>query len=46
MIQAGPEFKLLGKNPLDEMALATPAVYRSSLIVRTASKLSRIGDIQ
>ena len=42
VIQAGPEFKVLGKNPLDEMCLATPAIYRSSLIVRTASKLYRI----
>jgi hypothetical protein len=42
VIQAGPEFKVLGKNSLDEMTLATPAVYRSSLIVRTASKLYRI----
>ena len=42
VIQAGPEFKVLAKNPLDEMCLATPAVYRSSLIVRTASRLYRI----
>jgi outer membrane protein assembly factor BamB len=42
VIQAGPEFKLLGKNTLDEMCMATPAVYRSSLIVRTAQKLYRI----
>ena len=42
VIQAGPEFKLLGKNPLDEMVLATPAVARSSLIIRTQSKLYRI----
>ncbi len=43
VMQAGPEFKLLGKNPLDEMTLATPAVSNGSLIVRTASKLYRIG---
>ena len=42
VIQAGPEFKLLGKNSLDEMVLATPAVARSSLIIRTQSKLYRI----
>jgi len=42
VIQAGPEFKLLGKNSLDERCMATPANYRSSLIVRTASKLYRI----
>ena len=42
VIQAGPEFKLLGKNTLDEMCMATPAIYRATLIVRTASKLYRI----
>jgi outer membrane protein assembly factor BamB len=43
VIQAGPEFKVIGKNSLDEMTLATPAVANGSLIVRTASKLYRIG---
>ena len=43
VIQAGPEFKLLGRNPLGEMTLATPAVANGSLIFRTASKLYRIG---
>jgi len=42
VIQAGPGFKVLGKNSLNEMTLATPAVSRGSLIVRTASKLYRI----
>ncbi len=42
VIQAGPEFKLIGKNSLDEMTLATPAVARGSLFIRTASKLYRI----
>ena len=46
VIQAGPEFKVLAKNPLDEMCLATPAVYRSSLIVRTASNLYRIEKVR
>jgi hypothetical protein len=41
-MQAGPEFKVLGKNSLDEIALATPAIAHGSLIVRTASKLYRI----
>jgi outer membrane protein assembly factor BamB len=43
VLQAGPEFKLLGKNPLNELTLATPAVAAGSLIIRTASKLYRIG---
>lgn len=42
VIQAGPEFKIIGKNPLEEMALATPAVVRGSIIIRTQSKLYRI----
>ncbi len=42
VIQAGPEFKVLGKNSLDEMSLATPAVARGSVILRTQSKLYRI----
>jgi outer membrane protein assembly factor BamB len=43
VIQAGPEFKVLGKNSLDSgMPLATPAVLRSSLILRTQTALYRI----
>lgn len=42
VIQAGPEYKLIGKNSLDEMCMATPAIASGSLIVRTASKLYRI----
>jgi outer membrane protein assembly factor BamB len=44
VIEAGPEFKVIGKNPLEEMCMATPAISKSSLIVRTASKLYRIGQ--
>lgn len=42
VIEAGPQFKVLGKNALDEMTLATPAIANGSLIIRTASKLYRI----
>lgn len=42
VVQAGPEFKLLGKNSLNEMTMATPAVLRGSVILRTQSKLYRI----
>jgi len=41
VIQAGPEFKILGKNSLDEMSMATPALANGSLILRTASTLYR-----
>jgi len=43
VIQAGPEFKVLGTNVLDEMALATPAIAHGNLIIRTASAVYRIG---
>jgi outer membrane protein assembly factor BamB len=42
VIEAGPEFKLLGKNTLDDMAMATPAALRGSLVLRTRSALYRI----
>jgi outer membrane protein assembly factor BamB len=42
-IQAGPEFKVLGVNSLGEMALASPAILRGDLLIRTASRLYRIG---
>ena len=42
VIKAGSEYKLLGKNSLDEMCMATPAIARGSLVIRTASKLYRI----
>jgi hypothetical protein len=45
VMQAGSEFKLIGKNPLGEMCMATPAIARGSLIIRTASKLYRIAGM-
>jgi hypothetical protein len=42
VIQAGRDFKVLGKNSLNEMAMASPAVARGSLFIRTQSKLYRI----
>lgn len=42
VIQPGPEFKVIGQNPLDEFTLATPAVSNGSLYIRTATKLYRI----
>ncbi len=44
VIQAGPDFKLLACNKLQEMCMATPAAVRGSLIVRTMSKLYCIRD--
>ena len=44
VIRAGPSYELLGKNSLSEMTLATPAIVRGSLIIRTASSLYRIAE--
>jgi outer membrane protein assembly factor BamB len=41
-IQPGPEFKVLGKSSLDQMVMATPAIARGSLFIRTATHLYRI----
>ena len=46
VLQPGSEFKILGKNSLGEMTLATPAVTEDSLIIRTASKLYRISEAE
>jgi outer membrane protein assembly factor BamB len=42
VVQAGPAFKVVGRNSLGEMTLATPAVARGSVFVRTASRLYRL----
>jgi hypothetical protein len=42
VMQAGSDFKLLGRNALDEMTLASPAIAHGSLFIRTATKLYRI----
>ena len=34
ILQAGPAFKVLGKNSLDEFTLATPAFACQSLLIR------------
>jgi outer membrane protein assembly factor BamB len=39
VVKAGPEFELLGKNALNEVALATPAVSDGRLFLRTANAL-------
>ena len=42
VIQAGPEFKIVGQNPLDEFTMSTPAILQDSLIIRTADHIYRI----
>jgi outer membrane protein assembly factor BamB len=46
VMQTGEQFKVIGKNPLDEMCMATPAIARGNFIIRTATKLYRIGKTQ
>ena len=42
VVEAGPEFRVIRTNSLNEMSLATPAVLRGSLLIRTQTKLYRI----
>jgi outer membrane protein assembly factor BamB len=42
VIQAGSQYRLLGRNSLNEMALASPAVAGNSVFIRTATRLYRI----
>ncbi|MCI0379511.1 MAG: PQQ-binding-like beta-propeller repeat protein [Gemmataceae bacterium] len=44
VIKAGPKFEVLAKNSLDEMCLASPALVRGSILLRTATKLYRIAE--
>jgi len=45
VIRAGGTFEILRTNSLDEMSLATPAIARGSLFIRTQSKLYRLTDL-
>ena len=44
VIEAGPEFRILAENPLDEFTMATPAILDDSLIIRTAEAVYRIAE--
>jgi outer membrane protein assembly factor BamB len=44
VFQIGPEYKLLARNPLEELSLACPAVVRGKHLIRTASKLYCISE--
>ena len=41
VVETGPTFKVIGRNRLNEMTLASPAIAGGSLFVRTATKLYR-----
>ncbi len=42
VIQAGPEFKLLAQNSMDEICMATPAISEGMLFIRTRKNLVAI----
>ena len=44
MIRAGRTFEVIGRNPLGEFTMATPAIAHGSLFIRTRSKLYRIAE--
>jgi len=44
VVQAGPEYKVLWKNSLREMCMATSAIANGSVIIRSASRLYRIAN--
>ena len=44
VVQAGPEFRLLGTNPLGEVCLATPAISEGTLFFRTRDHLVAVAD--
>jgi hypothetical protein len=43
LMQVEPEFKVIPQNVLDEFTMASPAIHRDSLLIRTATSLYRIG---
>ncbi len=45
VVKAGPTFEILERNHLDELCLASPAVVRDKLLIRTASKLYCLTDL-
>jgi outer membrane protein assembly factor BamB len=46
VFKAGPKFELIGKNSLNEMCMATPAIVGRNLLLRTESRLYRIRNGQ
>ena len=44
VLKAGREFKVLEKNRLGEMRMATPALARGGIVLRTRGKVYRVGD--
>ena len=39
VVKAGPEFKIVGENDLDDLFWSTPAATKGTLLLRGANKL-------
>lgn len=46
VVQAGPEFKVLSKNPLGEICMATPAISEGALFFRTRDHLVAVAKMK
>jgi len=44
VVQAGPEFKLLGINKMNETCMATPSISQGVLFIRTRNHLVAVGE--
>ena len=44
VIKAGPAFKIISRNPLDDLIMATPAISESTLYFRTQHYLVAVGE--
>ena len=43
VLSASPKFEILAENPLNLPVQASPAIYKNSFLIRSASHLTRIG---
>lgn len=43
VVQAGPEFKVLAENPLEDFVLSSPAISDGQIFIRTSQHLYAIG---
>jgi hypothetical protein len=43
VVKAGPKFELLATNPMNEICMATPALSRGMIVIRTLSQVIGIG---
>jgi len=46
VVEAGPEFKLLAKNSMEDIIMATPAISKSTLFIRTQHYIYAVSESQ